>query len=133
MFLYLPQYWRQNIELLKKIIDKNKQGVVVEKAEEKLKKYEEGQILDREKLEELAKQRMQQIAKKVKEELPEGFGFVVLAFEFDAAPNTAQMMYVSNANRDDVEKAMEEWIEKTRNSYGNDTEKYGGKIDDSTR
>ena len=43
------------------------------------------------------------------------------------------MMYVSNANRDDVEKAMEEWIEKTRNSYGNDTEKYGGKIDDSTR
>ena len=82
--------------------------------------------MDREKLEELAKQRMQQIAKKVKEELPEGFGF-------DAAPNTAQMMYVSNANRDDVEKAMEEWIEKTRNSYGNDTEKYGGKIDDSTR
>lgn len=89
--------------------------------------------MDREKLEELAKQRMQQIAKKVKEELPEGFGSVVLAFEFDAAPNTAQMMYVSNANRDDVEKAMEEWIEKTRNSYGNDTEKYGGKIDDSTR
>lgn len=42
MFLYLPQYWRQNIELLKKIIDKNKQGVVVEKAKEKLKKYEEG-------------------------------------------------------------------------------------------
>ena len=62
--------------------------------------------MDREKLEELAKQRMQQIAKKVKEELPEGFGFVVLAFEFDAAPNTAQMMYVSNANRDDVEKAI---------------------------
>lgn len=53
--------------------------------------------MDREKLEELAKQRMQQIAKKVKEELPEGFRFVVLAFEFNAAPNTAQMMYVSNA------------------------------------
>lgn len=77
--------------------------------------------------EELAKQMMQQIAKNVKDELPEGFGFIVLAFEFDAAPNTAQMMYVSNANRDDVEKAMEEWIEKTKTSYGNDTEKYGGK------
>lgn len=87
--------------------------------------------MDREKLEELAKQRMQQIAKKVKEELPEGFRFVVLAFEFNAAPNTAQMMYVSNANRDDVEKAMKEWIEKTRDSYGNDTVKYGGKNDNS--
>lgn len=84
--------------------------------------------MDREKL---AKQKMQQIAKNVKDELPEGFGFIVLAFEFDAAPNTAQMIYVSNANRDDVEKAMEEWIEKTRNSYGNDTEKYGGKNDNS--
>ena len=47
----------------------------------------EEQILDREKLEELAKQRMQQIAKKVKEELPEGFGFVVLAFEFKLVYN----------------------------------------------
>lgn len=36
-----------------------------------------------------------------------------------------------NANRNDVEKAMEEWIEKTRNSYGNGTEKYGGKNDNS--
>ena len=51
---------------------------------------------------------------KVKEELPNGFGFVVLAFEFNAVPNTAQMMYVSNANRNDVEKAMEEWIEKNK-------------------
>ena len=77
--------------------------------------------MGKEELEEIAKRKMQIIAQKVKEELPSGFGFVVLAFEFNAAPNTAQMMYVSNANRNDVEKAMEEWIEKTRNTYGNDT------------
>ena len=61
----------------------------------------------KEELEEIAKRKMQIIAQKVKDELPNGFGFVVLAFEFSAAPNTAQMMYVSNANRNDVEKAME--------------------------
>lgn len=87
--------------------------------------------MGKEELEKIAKRKMQIIAQKVKEELPNGFGFVVLAFEFNAVPNTAQMMYVSNANRNDVEKAMEEWIEKTRNSYGNDTEKYGGKNDNS--
>lgn len=38
--LYLPQYYRQNIELLKKIIDKNKQGIVVEKAKKQLEKWE---------------------------------------------------------------------------------------------
>ena len=31
---------------------------------------------------------------------------------------------ITNANRDDVVKAMEEFIEKTKNSYGNDTGKY---------
>lgn len=66
--------------------------------------------MGKEELEEIAKRKMQIIAQKVKEELPNGFGFVVLAFEFNAVPNTAQMMYVSNANRNDVEKAMEEWI-----------------------
>lgn len=33
-------------------------------------------------------------------------------------------MYVSNANRADVVNAMEEWIIKTKNNYGNDTGKY---------
>lgn len=34
------------------------------------------------------------------------------------------MMYVSNANRQDIVKAMEEWIEKTKTNFGNDTNKY---------
>ncbi len=71
--------------------------------------------------EEIIKSRMQIIAKKVKEELPDGFGFVVLAFKFN---EKGEMIYVSNANREDVVKSMEEFIEKTENSYGNDTGKY---------
>ena len=71
--------------------------------------------------EEIVKRKMQTIARKVKVELLEGFGFVVLSFIFD---NPGQMMYVSNANREDIVKAMKEWIEKTENNYGNDTGKY---------
>lgn len=71
--------------------------------------------------EEKVKSKMQNIARKVKEELPEGFGFVVLAFKFN---EKGEMIYVSNANRKDVVKSMKEFIEKTENNYGNDTGKY---------
>ena len=71
--------------------------------------------------EEIVKSRMQNIARKVDEELPDNFGFVVLAFKFN---EKGEMIYVSNANREDVVKAMKEFIEKTENNYGNDTGKY---------
>lgn len=71
--------------------------------------------------EEYVKGKMQTIAKKVKEELPENFGFVVLTFEFN---ELGEMMYVSNANRGDVVTAMKEFIVKTEKNYGNDTGKY---------
>lgn len=71
--------------------------------------------------EEFVKGKMQGIAKKVQDELPEGFGFVVLAFKFN---EKGQMMYVSNANREDVVQSMKEFIEKTQKNYGNDTGKY---------
>ena len=71
--------------------------------------------------EEVVKRRMQSIAKKVDEELPDNFGFVVLAFKFN---EKGEMIYVSNANREDVVKSMEEFIEKTKENYGNDTGKY---------
>ena len=35
-----------------------------------------------------------------------------------------EMMYVSNANRQDIVIAMKEWIEKTEKNFGNDTGKY---------
>ena len=66
--------------------------------------------------EEFVKGKMKNIAQKVENELPNGFGFVVLAFSFNTEPNTSQMMYVSNA--------MKEWIDKTEKTYGNDTNKY---------
>lgn len=72
---------------------------------------------------ELVKGKMQKIARKVDEELPNGFGFVVLAFNFGESEDN-EMMYVSNANRQDIVKAMKEWIEKTEENFGNDTGKY---------
>ena len=72
---------------------------------------------------ELVKGKMQKIASKVDEELPNGYGFVVLTFNFGEGIDN-EMMYVSNANRQDIVKAMKEWIEKTENSFGNDTGKY---------
>lgn len=74
--------------------------------------------------EEIVKSKLQGIARKVDNELPEGFGFIVLTFKFNSKPDTSQMMYVSNANREDVVKAMEEFIQKTKSNYGNDTGKY---------
>lgn len=71
--------------------------------------------------EEVVKSKMQTIAKKVQEELPNDFGFVVLTFKFN---ELGQMIYVSNANREDVIKSMKEFIKKTENNYGNDTGKY---------
>lgn len=44
----------------------------------------------------IVKGKLQGIAKKVDAELPEGFGFVVLAFKFN---EKGQLMYVSNADR----------------------------------
>lgn len=72
---------------------------------------------------EQVKSKMQVIAKKVDEELPSGYGFVVLAFNFGEAIDN-EMMYVSNANREDIVKAMNEFIMKTNYQFGNDTGKY---------
>lgn len=69
------------------------------------------------------KSKMQTIAKKVDDELPKEFGFCVLVFPFGKTED-GQMMYVSNADRLDIVKSMEEWIEKTKDTFGNDTGKY---------
>lgn len=74
--------------------------------------------------EEYIKSKLKDIAQKIDNELPEGFGFALLTFKFNAEPNTSDLMYVSNADRQDIVKAMKEWIEKTENSFGNDTGKY---------
>ena len=56
---------------------------------------------------ELVKSKLQRIARKVDEELPSGYGFAVLVFNFGEGKDN-EIMYVSNADRQDIVKAMEE-------------------------
>ena len=74
--------------------------------------------------EEYIKGKLQNIAQNIDKELPEGFGFALLTFKFNTKPDTSELMYVSNADRQDIVKAMKEWIEKTEDNFGNDTGKY---------
>lgn len=62
---------------------------------------------------------LQEIAKDIKNKLPEGMGFALLAYEFGDGEAERRMLYVSNSNREDVTKAMLEFVEKTKgDNYG---------------
>lgn len=67
--------------------------------------------------EEQANSVLQDIAKEIKVKLPEGMGFTLLAYEFGDNPDS-RLMYISNSDREDVCKAMLEFIEKTKEDYG---------------
>lgn len=58
---------------------------------------------------------MQDIAKEIDQKLPEGMGFALLAYEFGEVDNK-KMLYVSNSNREDVLKAMLEFVNKNLNN-----------------
>lgn len=64
-------------------------------------------------VQELIKKKMQGIAEDVDSKIPEGFGFVVLVFPF-SKDNGNQLMYTSNANREDVCHEMIEFIKKQK-------------------
>jgi hypothetical protein len=53
---------------------------------------------------------MQKIARKVDEELPQGWGFAVLAFPF--GEGEGRINYVSNGNREDVVKVVRQWLDE---------------------
>ena len=55
-------------------------------------------------------ERMRQVAKAVDDRLPDGFGFIVMAFPFEGIQDEPRLSYVSNANRSDVIKAVKEWL-----------------------
>ena len=57
---------------------------------------------------------LQLIAKDIKEKLPESMGFALLAYEFGGADDR-RMMYIYNSNREDVLKAMLEFVNKNLN------------------
>lgn len=61
--------------------------------------------------EQQANSMMQEIAKDIKEKLPEGMGFALLVYEFGDAEDR-RMMYISNSNREDVIKSMLEFCDK---------------------
>lgn len=73
-------------------------------------------------MDEEVKKKLTDIANKIDDELPENYGFCLLTFGFNNVGK--ELMYVANANREDIVKVMKEWITKTENNFGNDTGKY---------
>lgn len=63
---------------------------------------------------------LQEIMQEIKNKLPEGMGFTLLAYEFGDKEGR-RMLYASNSNREDVMKAMLEFVDKNLN----DPEMYG--------
>jgi hypothetical protein len=59
--------------------------------------------------------KMKELAKLVDAQLPVGWGFAVLCFSFGAE---GRMNYVANAERQDVVRAMYEFIEATKAQLG---------------
>lgn len=51
----------------------------------------------------------------LKKMLPENYGFTLLTYPHNEAN---RLYYVSNSNREDVIKAMQEFIEKTEKTWG---------------
>lgn len=64
--------------------------------------------------EEQAANALQAIAKEIKEKLPEEMGFALLTYEFGEGDDR-KMMYISNSNREDVLRAMLEFVNKNLN------------------
>lgn len=77
--------------------------------------------------EKIANENLQKIANFTKENLPEGMGFVVLAFEFGMNAEGNRMLYVSNASREDVIDAMDEFKEKVQKDNFGKHDKAEGK------
>lgn len=57
---------------------------------------------------------IQEIMQEIKSKLPEGMGFTLLAYEFGDKEGR-RMLYASNSNREDVMKAMLEFVDKNLN------------------
>jgi hypothetical protein len=65
---------------------------------------------------EYTREHLQKIAAMVNEQLPQNWGFVILAFPFGSEPG--RMNYISNGRREDIVKVMLEFIAKTRDTFG---------------
>jgi hypothetical protein len=71
---------------------------------------------------------LQAIARTVDDQLPFGWGFIVLAFPFTEG---GRMNYVSNAERADVVRALYEFIEATKDKWGEHEPELSAAAEDS--
>ena len=68
--------------------------------------------------EQKAREMLQLIAKDIQAKLPAKFGFTLLAYEFGDKPDR-ELLYVSNGNRENVQRAMLEFCTKVKEEdYG---------------
>ena len=72
-------------------------------------------------IEEQVKEHMQNLAHLIEDNIPEKWGFIFMTYPHE---REGELIYVSNSQRQDVVKALKEFIEKTESTYGNDTGKY---------
>lgn len=64
----------------------------------------------------MSKDVMQDLASHIQGKLGAKYGFTLLVYEHNTVSGRAN--YVSNSDREDVVKAMKEFIEKTEDSWG---------------
>ena len=72
-------------------------------------------------VEDKVKSHMKHLAHTIEANIPDKWGFILMTYPHKTK---GELIYVSNSNREDVVKALKEFIEKTENTYGNDTGKY---------
>jgi hypothetical protein len=70
---------------------------------------------------------LQAIAKTVDRQLPYGWGFVVLTFPFTSG---GRLNYIANAERSDVVRVMYEFIESTKEKFGEHIAEMGAAAED---
>lgn len=68
----------------------------------------------------LSREHANDLAKMVEQNIPKEYGFCLLLFPFGEGDDN-RMQYISNGNREDIVKAMKEWIKKTEDdNFGKD-------------
>jgi rubrerythrin len=73
------------------------------------------------------KGKMRGLAKMVDKEIPFGWGFVVMAFATGA---DARMLYASNCKREDVVRALYEFIERTKERWAEEEPDFSAAAED---
>ena len=60
----------------------------------------------------LVEEKLKEIGRRLKDSMPEGFGFTVLIFSFNEGGGLGSLFYMSSAERDSMIATMREFIQK---------------------